>query len=419
MTDLVPENPTMPPAMPGDVTTRAPQGTAAAAPQDTTTFAIIAALSVCHMLNDVMQSLLVGIYPILKTEYGLDFAQIGMMTLVFQVTASLLQPLVGIYTDRHPQPYSLAIAMGSTFCGLILLAYTQTYGNMLIACAMIGLGSAVFHPEASRIARLASGGRHGLAQSLFQVGGNFGSALGPLLAAFIVLPHGQKSVAWFCAAALLAMLILWQVGNWYAGRQRSSGGRVVLSVPTGLSRGRVTGAITVLGLLVFSKYIYLASLTNYYTFYVIEKFDLSIRNSQLLLFVFLAAVAAGTVIGGPVGDRIGRKAVIWVSILGVLPFTVLLPHANLFWTVMLTIVIGVILASAFSAILVFAQDLVPGKVGLMAGLFFGFAFGIAGIGAALLGELSDAVGIETVFRLCAWLPAIGILTILLPDIGRR
>ncbi len=411
MTDLVPETP------PETGATR--PVAAAAAPDGTTAFAVIAALGFCHMLNDMMQSLLVGIYPILKTEFGLDFAQIGMISMTFQVTASLLQPLVGLYTDRRPQPYSLAVAMGATLAGLLLLSAARGYPAMLAASALIGLGSAVFHPEASRIARMASGGRHGLAQSLFQVGGNFGSSLGPLLAAFIVLPYGQKSVAWFGAAALLAMLVLWQVGRWYAGRRRATAGRVLPDIATGLPRRRVMIAIAVLGLLVFSKYFYMAALTNYYTFYLIEKFGVSIRNSQLLLFVFLAAVAAGTVIGGPVGDRIGRKAVIWVSILGVLPFALLLPHANLFWTAMLTIVIGVVLASAFSAILVFAQELVPGKIGLMAGLFFGFAFGIAGIGAALLGELSDAVGIETVFRLCAWLPAIGILTVFLPDLGRR
>ncbi|SHL48036.1 MFS transporter [Roseibium suaedae] len=384
----------------------------------TTTFTVIAALSFCHMLNDMMQSLLAGIYPILKSSYALDFGQIGMMTLTFQVTASLLQPLVGIYTDKHPQPYSLAIAMGSTFAGLILLAYSTEYGLMLVACALIGLGSAVFHPEASRIARMASGGRHGLAQSLFQVGGNFGTALGPLLAAFIVLPHGQKSVAWFCAAALLAMLVLWQVGSWYAGRRKAPANRAaVASNP--LPRRKVIVALTVLGLLVFSKYIYLASLTNYYTFYLMEKFGVDIRDSQLLLFVFLGAVAAGTVIGGPVGDRIGRKVVIWISILGVLPFTLILPYANLFWTAVLTVIIGVVIASAFSAIIVFAQELVPSRIGLIAGLFFGFAFGIAGIGAAVLGDIADTMGIEFVYRACAFLPVFGILTVFLPKLEHR
>lgn len=384
----------------------------------TTTFTVIAALSFCHMLNDMMQSLLAGIYPILKSSYALDFGQIGMMTLTFQVTASLLQPLVGIYTDKHPQPYSLAIAMGSTFAGLILLAYSTEYGLMLVACALIGLGSAVFHPEASRIARMASGGRHGLAQSLFQVGGNFGTALGPLLAAFIVLPHGQKSVAWFCAAALLAMLVLWQVGSWYAGRRKAPAHRAaVASNP--LPRRKVIVALTILGLLVFSKYIYLASLTNYYTFYLMEKFGVDIRGSQLLLFVFLGAVAAGTVIGGPIGDRIGRKVVIWISILGVLPFTLTLPYANLFWTAVLTVIIGVVIASAFSAIIVFAQELVPSRIGLIAGLFFGFAFGIAGIGAAVLGDIADTMGIEFVYRACAFLPVFGILTVFLPKLEHR
>ncbi|MGR6465748.1 MFS transporter [Rhizobium sp. PAMB 3182] len=393
--------------------------TADRAAAGTTAFTIIAALSFCHMLNDMMQSLLAGVYPILKSNYGLDFGQIGMMTLTFQVTASLLQPLVGIYTDKHPQPYSLAAAMGFTLVGLILLANTHQYELMLVASALIGLGSSVFHPESSRIARMASGGRHGLAQSLFQVGGNFGTALGPLLAAFIVLPNGQKSIAWFSAAALLAILVLWRVGAWYAGNHLKRGKGAGSAVREGLPRKQVLTAIAILGLLVFSKYIYLASLTNYYTFYLIEKFGLTIRESQLLLFVFLGAVAAGTVIGGPVGDRIGRKVVIWISILGVLPFSLALPYANLFWTAILTVIIGVVLASAFSAIIVFAQELVPGKVGLIAGLFFGFAFGIAGIGAALLGELADIKGIEFVYHLCAFLPAFGILTMFLPDIEKR
>ncbi len=383
-----------------------------------TTFAIIAALSFCHMLNDMMQSLLAGIYPILKEDYALDFGQIGLMTLTFQVTASLLQPLVGIYTDKHPQPYSLSVGMGSTFAGLILLANTQRFEWMLVSCALIGLGSAVFHPESSRIARLASGGRLGLAQSLFQVGGNFGTALGPLLAAFIVLPNGQKSVAWFSAAALLAMLVLWQVGSWYSGKRKATARHAVVHAGTALPRSRVVLAIAVLGLLVFSKYIYMASLTNYYTFYLMHKFDVSIRDSQLLLFLFLGAVAAGTVIGGPVGDRIGRKVVIWISILGVLPFTLILPYANLFWTGVLSVIIGVVLASAFSAIIVFAQELVPGKVGLIAGLFFGFAFGIAGLGAAVLGAVADVKGIDYVYRLCAFLPAFGILTVFLPKVER-
>ncbi|MBD8893048.1 MFS transporter [Labrenzia suaedae] len=370
------------------------------------------------MLNDMMQSLLAGIYPILKSSYALDFGQIGLMTLTFQVTASLLQPLVGIYTDKHPQPYSLAVAMGSTLAGLILLAYSTQYAMMLAACALIGLGSAVFHPEASRIARMASGGRHGLAQSLFQVGGNFGTALGPLLAAFIVLPNGQKSVAWFCAAALLAMLVLWQVGSWYSGRRKSPAHHSPSAGLT-LPRKKVLLSLAVLGLLVFSKYIYLASLTNYYTFYLMEKFGVDIRGSQLMLFVFLGAVAAGTVIGGPVGDRIGRKVVIWISILGVLPFTLILPYANLFWTAVLSVIIGLVIASAFSAIIVFAQELVPSRIGLIAGLFFGFAFGIAGIGAAVLGEVADSMGIEFVYRICSFLPVAGILTVFLPNLERR
>ncbi|MCB1491142.1 MAG: MFS transporter [Rhodobiaceae bacterium] len=371
------------------------------------------------MLNDMMQSLLAGIYPILKADYHLDFGQIGLMTLTFQFTASLLQPLVGFYTDRRPQPYSLALGMGSTFGGLVLLAFARQYELMLVASAMIGVGSSVFHPESSRVARMASGGRFGLAQSLFQVGGNFGSALGPLLAAFIVLPHGQKSVAWFSAAALLAMMVLWQVGNWYTGRRRATAHHAAPQVGTDLPRGRVVVALTVLGVLMFSKFVYMAAMTNYYTFYVIHKFGVPVQQSQILLFVFLGAVAAGTVIGGPVGDRIGRKTVIWISILGVLPFTLLLPYANLFWTAVLSVVIGVVLASAFSAIVVFAQELVPGRVGLIAGLFFGFAFGIAGLGAAALGELADLKGIEFVFGICAFLPAFGILTVFLPNVGTR
>lgn len=385
-----------------------------------TAFAVIAAISFCHMLNDMMQSLLAGIYPILKTGYGLDFGQVGLMTLTFQFTASLLQPLVGVFTDKRPQPYSLALGMGFTLCGLLLLSRAAHFNVMLVACALIGLGSSVFHPESSRIARMASGGRHGLAQSLFQVGGNFGTALGPLLAAFIVLPNGQKSVAWFSAAALLAMLLLWQVGNWYAGRRRTAAKRPVPPVAVTLPRARVLSALTVLAVLIFSKYIYLASLTNYYTFYLIHKFGLGVREAEMLLFLFLGAVAAGTVIGGPVGDRIGRKLVIWISILGVLPFTLVLPYANLFWTAVLTVVIGLVLASAFSAIIVFAQELVPGKIGLISGLFFGFAFGIAGIGAAALGHLADAMGIEYVYHVCSFLPAFGMLTALLPNIqGKR
>jgi FSR family fosmidomycin resistance protein-like MFS transporter len=382
-----------------------------------TAFAIIAALSFCHLLNDMMQSLISAIYPMLKTNYGLDFGQIGLLTFTFQVTASLLQPLIGVYTDKRPLPYSLSLGMGFTLVGLILLGAAQHYWLLIIAAAMVGMGSSVFHPESSRVARMASGGRLGLAQSLFQVGGNFGSALGPLLAAFIVLPRGQSSVAWFSLAALVAMIILWQVGHWYRAhgatraKQRNSAAATVT-----LPRSKVLLALTVLGILVFSKYVYMASLSSYYTFYLIHKFGLSVRDSQLLLFVFLGAVAAGTIIGGPIGDRFGRKYVIWGSILGVLPFTLAMPYANLQWTIALTAMTGLILASAFSAIIVFAQELVPGKVGLIAGLFFGFAFGIGGIGAAVLGEVADIKGIDFVYNLCSYLPALGLLTVFLPNI---
>jgi MFS transporter, FSR family, fosmidomycin resistance protein len=385
-----------------------------------TAFAIIAAISFCHLLNDMMQSLIAALYPMLKTNDGLDFGQIGLLTFTFQVTASLLQPLIGVYTDKRPQPYSLSLGMAFTLVGLVMLAFADRYWLLLVASAMVGIGSSVFHPESSRIARMASGGRLGLAQSLFQVGGNFGSALGPLLAAFIVLPRGQTSVAWFSLAALMAMIILWQVGNWYRahrvarGKQRSSNSSVILP------RRKVLIALTVLGILIFSKFIYMASLTSYYTFYLIQKFDLSVRDAQLLLFVFLGAVAAGTIIGGPLGDRFGRKYVIWGSILGVLPFTLAMPYANLAWTIALTAIIGVILASAFSAIIVFAQELVPGKVGLISGLFFGFAFGMGGIGAAALGEIADIKGIDFVYGICSYLPALGLLTVLLPNIeGQR
>jgi MFS transporter, FSR family, fosmidomycin resistance protein len=390
--------------------------TADRAAADNTAFTIIAAVSFCHLLNDMMQSLISAIYPMLKTSYGLDFGQIGLLTFTFQATASLLQPLVGVYTDKKPQPYSLALGMGFTLVGLILLAYADRYWTLLAASAMVGMGSSVFHPESSRIARMASGGRLGLAQSLFQVGGNIGSALGPLLAAFIVLPRGQTSVAWFSLAALVAMLILWQVGQWYRAHRATRGKPRGYGAPVALPRRKILVALTVLGILVFSKFIYMASLSSYYTFYLINKFGVSVQDSQLLLFVFLAAVAIGTIIGGPIGDRFGRKYVIWGSILGVLPFTLAMPYANLEWTIALTAVIGLILASAFSTIIVFAQELVPGKVGLIAGIFFGFAFGIGGLGAAALGELADIKGIDFVYNVCSYLPALGLLTVFLPNL---
>jgi FSR family fosmidomycin resistance protein-like MFS transporter len=362
-----------------------------------------------------MQSVLPAVYPILKESYGLTFGQIGLITFANLITASLLQPVIGMYTDARPKPYSLAIGMSFTLTGLLLLSVAPAYGAILVAVAFVGVGSSVFHPESSRVARLASGGRHGFAQSFFQVGGNAGAATGPLLAAFIVLPYGQRSIAWFGVAALTGMAILVRVGRWYkthmAAAARSAGARTHPPVS-----GRVKWTLLVLMLLVFSKNVYLASLSSFYTFYLIERFNLSVQSAQVHLFILLGAVAAGTFIGGPVGDRIGRKHVIWVSILGVLPFTLLLPYATLFWTEILTVVIGLVLASAFSAIVVFAQELVPGRVGAISGIFFGFAFGAGGLGAALLGQLADATSIELVFKVCSFLPAIGLLTWFLPNV---
>ncbi|MBO9663559.1 MFS transporter [Dokdonella sp.] len=380
-----------------------------------TAFPILLMLSTCHLLNDMIQSLLPAIYPLLKESFRLDFGQIGLITLTFQITASLLQPFVGVYTDRRPLPYSLPIGMGFTLCGLLLLSQATTFPMLLLAAALVGSGSSVFHPESSRVARMASGGQHGLAQSLFQVGGNVGSAIGPLLAAFVVMPRGQGSVGWFALAALAAIVLLTRIGGWYRAHipaQRA----VRRSTGTALPRRTIVVTMAILGALIFSKYFYLASLTSYYTFYLMHKFALSPESAQLHLFVFLGAVALGTLVGGPVGDRIGRKYVIWGSILGVLPFTLLLPHANLFWTTVLTIVIGLVLASAFSAILVYAQELVPGRTGVVAGLFFGFAFGMGGVGAAVLGQLADHIGIEAVYGICAFLPAIGLLAWFLPAI---
>jgi MFS transporter, FSR family, fosmidomycin resistance protein len=381
-----------------------------------TAYAVLFAISLCHLLNDMMQALLPALYPVLKSGFDLDFGQIGLITLTFQLTASLLQPAVGLYTDRRPQPYSLVAGMALSLAGLLVLSIAPSYRLLLLSAALVGMGSAVFHPESSRVARMASGGRHGFAQSLFQVGGNTGSAIGPLLAAFIVVPRGQRSVAWFSAAALAGMVILWKVGAWYQAHGRAAAKLRSAARPHGLPRGKVVAALSILLILVFSKNVYLASISSYYTFYLIHKFGLSVQSAQLHLFLFLGAVAAGTIIGGPVGDRLGRKWVIWASILGVLPFTLALPYVSLFWTGVLSVAIGVILASAFSAILVFAQELLPGRVGLVSGLFFGFAFGTAGIGAALLGDLADRTGIDLVYRLCSFLPALGLLTAFLPDI---
>jgi len=379
---------------------------------------VLWALSVCHLLNDMVQSLLPSIYPILKTALHLDFGHIGLITLVNQLTASLLQPAIGYFTDRRPQPQSLAAGMTFTLIGLLLLAWSTHFATVLASAALIGIGSSVFHPESSRIARLASGGKHGFAQSLFQVGGNAGSAIGPLLAALIVLPHGQKSLVFFAIAPLAAIVMLRRVGGWYERRLTPRAGSIGSGAVAhhGLSRSQVIKALLILLVLVFSKYIYLVSLTTYFTFYLIETFHVSVRNAQLHLFVFLGAVAAGTILGGPIGDRFGRKYVIWASILGVLPFTVALPHANLALTGVLSAIIGLILASAFSAILVYAQELVPGNVGMIAGTFFGLAFGSAGLGAAALGALADATSLTFVYQVCAWLPALGLLTALLPDL---
>ncbi|MGE4528969.1 MAG: MFS transporter [Rhodospirillaceae bacterium] len=384
-----------------------------------TAVAVLLALSFCHMLNDMMQSLLAAIYPMLKADYGLDFGQIGLLTLTFQLTASLLQPWVGFYTDRKPQPFSLVLGMGSTFIGLLLLATASSYGLLLAGAAVVGIGSSVFHPESSRVARMASGGRFGLAQSVFQLGGYSGTALGPLLAALIVVPNGQGSVAWFCAAALIAATVLWRVGNWYQVARANAAKKPASAVESlVLPKRKVLITLGLLAMLVFSKNFYMASLTSYYTFYLMETFHVSVRASQIYLFVFLGAVAAGTLIGGPVGDRFGRKMVIWVSILGVLPFTLMLPYANLFWTPILSVAIGLILSSAFPAIIVYGQELVPGKVGTIAGLFFGFSFGMGGLGAAILGQVADVHGIRFVYYLCSLLPAIGLLTVFLPNIEK-
>jgi MFS transporter, FSR family, fosmidomycin resistance protein len=385
-----------------------------AAPQ--AAIGILSAISLCHGLNDLLQSVLPAVYPILKTAYRLDFGQIGLITFTNTVTASLLQPIVGLITDARPKPYSLAIGMGFTLVGLLLLSVAPTYAAILVAVGFVGIGSSIFHPESSRVARLASGGRHGFAQSLFQVGGNAGSAMGPLLAAFVVLPYGQRSIAWFGLVAFIAMMILARVGTWYKAHLVVHAKTIQALLQPGISAARVRWALVILMLLVFSKNVYLVSITSFYTFYLIQKFGVSVQSAQLHLFVFLGAAAAGTFIGGPIGDRIGRKYVMWVSILGVLPFTLLLPYANLFWTDVLTIIIGIVMASAFSAIVVFAQELVPGRVGAVSGLFFGFAFGFGGIGAALLGQLADSTSIEFVYKVCSFLPAIGLLTAFLPNI---
>ena len=397
-----------------------------------TVFSILLAISFSHLLNDTMQSLIPSTYPLLKRSLHLDFGQLGLITFCFQLTASLLQPFVGLYTDKKPQPWSLAAGMCFTLVGLVLLSQAASFSIVLAAVALVGVGSSIFHPEASRLAYLASGGRRGMAQSIFQLGGNAGASLGPLLAAQIIAPYGQSRILWFCLFALLAIGVLLQTGTWYKRNLPVRPKRTIAptaaiattaatpaqAVPT-QPKQRVVLALIILLVLIFSKYFYMASMSSYYTFFVMDKFHVSVQNSQMLLFVFLFAVAAGTLIGGPIGDRFGRKYVIWFSILGVAPFTLLLPYANLFWTGVLSVCIGVILASAFSAILVYAQELVPGKVGLISGLFFGLAFGMGGIGAAVLGKLADNTSISHVFHLCAFLPLLGLLSVFLPDTAPR
>tara|TARA_R110001583_G_scaffold189552_1_gene352673 strand:+ start:10254 stop:11552 length:1299 start_codon:yes stop_codon:yes gene_type:complete len=383
----------------------------------TTAYSVLGAASFCHLLNDMIQSLFTAAYPIFKGGFDLGYAQLGFLTLTYQVTASVLQPLVGSYTDRNPKPYSLSFGMGVSLLGLLVLAYASNFALLLCGSALLGMGSSVFHPESSRLARLASGGAHGLAQSIFQVGGNVGSAIGPLLVAFIVLPNGQKSLAWFALAALVGMVIMVGLGNWYKNQGHAKPpvkrAKVVHAHLTG---AQVSRALTVLFCLMLSKWFYLASFTSFYIFYLMERFSLPEQQSQIFLFVFLAAVAAGTLIGGPIGDRIGRKKVIWVSIAGTLPFALILPHAGLGATIVLSVIIGLVLSSAFSAIVVYAQELVPGRVGMISGLFFGLAFGMGGIGAALLGVLADWTSIYFVYKICAVLPAIGFLAAFLPNL---
>ncbi len=398
----------------------AQEPTSAARPRtEQTVFAVLLAISFSHLLNDTIQALIPSLYPLLKHNLGLNFTQLGLITFTFQCTASLLQPLVGLLSDRRPMPYSLAAGMGLTLGGLLLLSQAHSFPMIIFSAALVGMGSAIFHPEASRVAHMAAGKRRGLAQSVFQVGGNAGSSLGPLLAALVIVPRGQGHVAWFSLLAGLGVFVLWQIGTWqYRNLHLIHRPSVTAANGPAVSRGTVAFSLAVLIALIFSKYIYLVSLTNYYTFYLIERFHISVQSSQLYLFAFLFAVAAGTILGGPIGDRIGRKRVIWASILGIAPFSLWLPHAGLATTAVLTVIIGLILASAFSAILVYAQELMPGKVGLIAGLFFGLAFGTAGIGAAALGKIADHTGIIAVFHGCAWLPLLGLLTVFLPDLSQ-
>ena len=380
---------------------------------------ILVSLSFCHFLNDLIQSLIPALYPLLKTEFSLDFTQIGIITLAFQLTASLLQPTVGFYTDKHPKPFSLALGMGSTLIGLLLLSVAPSYAIILLAAGLIGTGSAVFHPEASRVARMASGGKFGSAQAFFQVGGNMGQAVGPLLAAFIVLPHGQRAIAWVSLAALIAIAFLTRIGKWYGQHIKPRNASVPsTSVPApDLPRGRVLFLITILMLLLFSKNVYSSSLTSFFTFYLIERFNLPVQAAQVQLFIFMAAIAVGTLLGGALTDRLGRRPMIWISILGTLPFTLALPYADIFWTGVLTIIIGLLMASAFPAILVFAHEVMPGRVGFVSGMFFGFAFGLGGLGAAIMGRVADLYGISFVYQLCSFLPVLGLVAWFLPDMA--
>jgi len=383
-----------------------------------TVFSILFTISLSHLINDMLQSVIPSIYPVLKDKFHLTFTQIGLITFTYQMTASILQPFVGVYTDKHPRPYSLAIGMGFTLIGLFAASLAPGFGYILASVSLIGVGSSIFHPESSRVAHMASGGKKGLAQSIFQLGGNAGSAIGPLLAALIIVPYGQFNVIWFCLIAALGIVILLIVSKWYREQLELRAKKVIVSddIPHGLSKKRVIFSLGILLVLVFSKYFYLASITSYYTFFLIDKFNVSVQQSQIYLFAFLGAVAAGTLLGGALGDRFGRKYIIWISILGVAPFTLMLPYASLFWTGILSVIIGLILSSAFSAILVYATELVPGKVGLIAGLFFGLAFGMGGLGSAILGKVADMTSIAYVFKICAFLPLIGIFTGLLPDI---
>jgi len=385
-----------------------------------TVFPILLSISFSHLLNDSIQSLIPSIYPLVKKSFSLSFAQIGLITFTFQLAASLLQPFVGFYTDKNPKPFSLAIGMSFTLMGLIFLSFANSFPATLVSVGLIGIGSSIFHPEASKVAYMASGGRRGLAQSIFQVGGNAGSALGPLLAAAVIVPYGRQHILYFGLLALVAIVVLITIGKWYKNNTHLIKPKIVNlnieNIPV-FSKKKIAFSVAILLFLIFSKYFYLASMTSYYTFYLINKFGVSVQNSQIHLFIFLAAVAAGTFIGGPLGDRFGRKYVIWFSILGVAPFTLLLPHVNLFWTSILSVVIGFVLSSAFSAILVYAQELMPGKIGTVSGLFFGFAFGMGGIGSAVLGILADHTSIIYVYKLCAFLPLIGLITGFLPNIG--